>query len=35
MTFRNQIIANAATFIGEKKTLDYEAICVFAATGFF
>ena len=35
MIFRNQIIANASTFIGEKKTLDYEAICVFAATGFF
>ncbi len=35
MIFRNQIIANASIFIGEKKTLDYEAICVFAATGFF
>ena len=35
MTFKNQIIATKPTFIGEKKTLDYEAICVFAATGFF
>ena len=35
MRFRNQIIATQPTFIGEKKTLNYEAICVFAAIGFF
>ena len=35
MTFKNQIIATKPTFIGEMKTLNYEAICVFAATGFF
>ena len=29
------IIPEEQTFIGEKKTLDKEAICVFAATGFF
>ena len=29
------IIPNNQTFIGDKKSLDYEAICVFAATGFF
>ena len=35
MTFKNQIIATKPTFIGERKTLNHEAICVFAATGFF
>lgn len=35
MTFRNQIIATQPTLIGDKKTFNYEAICVFAATGFF
>ncbi len=35
MIFKNPIIATKTTFIGEKKTLNYEAICVFAATGFF
>ncbi|MFM9987009.1 asparagine synthase-related protein [Flavobacterium sp.] len=35
MIFKNPIIPNSSTFVGEKKTLDYEAICVFVATGFF
>jgi hypothetical protein len=35
MIFKNPIIPNKSTFVGEKNTLDYEAICVFAATGFF
>jgi hypothetical protein len=35
MIFKNPIIPNSSTFVGEKNTLDYEAICVFAATGFF
>ncbi|MNS29051.1 Asparagine synthase [compost metagenome] len=29
------IIPSQSTFVGEPKTLDYQAICVFAATGFF
>lgn len=29
------VIPNASTFIGKKEKLDYEAICIFAATGFF
>ncbi len=29
------IIPNSLTFVGKKKSLDYEAICVFAAIGFF
>jgi hypothetical protein len=33
--FKSPIIPNKATFVGEKKTLDYKAICIFAATGFF
>lgn len=33
--FKNPIIPNASIFMGTQKTLDYEAICVFAATGFF
>ena len=35
MNFQNPIIPNNPTFIGEKKTLNYKAICFFAATGFF
>lgn len=35
MTFKTPIIPLKQTFIGEAKTLDLEAICVFAATGFF
>ena len=35
MIFKNLIIPSITTFVGEKKTLDYEAICIFAATGFF
>lgn len=34
-TIKNTIIPSSSTFVGEKKSLDYEAICVFAATGFF
>ena len=34
-TLKTPIIPSKATFIGEKKSLDYEAICVFVATGFF
>jgi asparagine synthetase B (glutamine-hydrolysing) len=34
-SIKNTIIPSSSTFVGEKKTLDYEAICVFAATGFF
>ena len=34
-TVINPIIPSSSTFVGDKKTLDYEAICVFAATGFF
>ncbi|WP_300565219.1 asparagine synthase-related protein [Flavobacterium sp.] len=33
--FKTNIIPSKPSFIGEKKTLDYKAICVFAATGFF
>lgn len=33
--FKVQIIPNKPAFVGEKKTLDYKAICIFAATGFF
>ena len=29
------IVPSSATFIGDKKTLDYKAICVFSALGFF
>lgn len=32
---KTNIIPKLSTFVGEKKTLDYEAICIFAATGFF
>ncbi len=32
---KTNIIPHNPTFVGEKKTLDYKAICVFAATGFF
>jgi hypothetical protein len=34
-SLKTPIIPGKATFIGEKKALDYEAICVFVATGFF
>ena len=32
---KTPIIPIKPTFIGEQRTLDHEAICVFAATGFF
>jgi asparagine synthetase B (glutamine-hydrolysing) len=32
---KTEIIPNNQVVIGEKKTLHYEAICVFVATGFF
>jgi hypothetical protein len=35
MNLKTPIIPNKTVFVGEKKTLNYEAICVFAATGFF
>lgn len=35
MNFKNPIIPQKPTFFGEKKSLNYKAICVFAATGFF
>lgn len=36
MTFiKTNIIPSKTTFVGEKKTLNYKAICVFVATGFF
>ena len=35
MSFKTPIIPNKAILVGEKKTLDHEAICVFVATGFF
>lgn len=35
MNLKTPIIPNKSIFVGEKKTLNYEAICVFAATGFF
>ena len=34
-SIKNPIIPSKPIFIGEKKTLDYEAICIFVATGFF
>lgn len=33
--FKTDIIPHKPSFVGEPKTLDYQAICVFAATGFF
>lgn len=33
--FKTNIIPSKPIFVGEKKQLDYQAICVFAATGFF
>lgn len=33
--FKVPIIPNKPTFVGEQTTMDYKAICVFAATGFF
>src|SRR5690606_197541 len=35
MTLKTPIIPIKQTFIGEQQTLDYKAICVFAALGFF
>lgn len=35
MTLKTPIIPIKTTFIGEPKTLDYKAICVFTALGFF
>lgn len=35
MSFKIPIIPSQSTFVGDPKTLDYQAICVFAATGFF
>ena len=35
MTLKTPIIPIKTTFIGEPKTLDYKAICVFSALGFF
>ena len=32
---QTEIIPSKPTFVGETKTIDYKAICVFAATGFF
>ena len=32
---KTTIIPSHSTFVGDKKTLNYEAICVFAAIGFF
>ncbi|WP_339887758.1 asparagine synthase-related protein [uncultured Flavobacterium sp.] len=34
-SIKNKIIPSEPIFVGEKKMLDYEAICVFVATGFF
>ena len=34
-TFKTPIIPSSPCFIGEKKTLDLKAICVFSALGFF
>lgn len=34
-TVKTDIIPKAQVFVGEKRTLDKSAICVFAATGFF
>lgn len=33
--FKIPIIPYKSTFVGEQNTLDYQAICIFAATGFF
>jgi len=33
--FKIPIIPSSSIFVGEPKTLDHKAICVFAATGFF
>lgn len=33
--FKNPIIPNASIFMETQNTLDYKAICVFVATGFF
>ncbi|WP_348810498.1 asparagine synthase C-terminal domain-containing protein [Flavobacterium maritimum] len=35
MSIKNPIIPHKPSFVGAPKTLDYQAICVFAATGFF
>lgn len=35
MNFRTNIIPSKPTFVGENKTIDKKAICIFAATGFF
>jgi hypothetical protein len=35
MTSRTHIIPSNPTFVGEGKSLDRKAICIFAATGFF
>lgn len=35
MTLKTPIIPTKTTFIGKQHTLDYKAICVFAALGFF
>lgn len=35
MTLKTPIIPTKPIFIGEQQTLDYKAICVFAALGFF
>lgn len=32
---KNLIIPTSSTFLGSQETLDYKAICIFAATGFF
>jgi len=34
-TIKTNIIPCKPTFVGEEKTLDYKAICVFSALGFF
>lgn len=35
MKLRTDIIPSKPTFVGETKTIDKKAICIFAATGFF
>lgn len=35
MIIKTPIIPSKTTFVGEQKTLDYKAICVFSALGFF
>lgn len=35
ITIKTNIIPSKPTFVGEKRTLDYKAICVFSALGFF